>query len=237
MEWFISFVGVLIIVGPLVVVIQLYIQFKRSCYAKKSGHSFIQTLFDKGSYGEYKVVSALEKVIDPRYIFCNVYLGKGGNTTEIDVLFIDTTGLYVIESKNYSGWIFGGPRQKEWTQSLFRHRYHFLNPILQNKRHIAFLEKELGMKGDIFKSYIVFSDHCHLKKVPYDDRFPIMHVEAIEAQIEMKTKMSPVCLEKEELENIIQFLEKHTRVSKALKKKHVENVKRKMYYQRKEVRK
>lgn len=234
MEWFISIIGILIIVCPTILSIKVYIQFKRSCYQKKSGNSFVKTIFNKGAYGEYKVVSSLEKVIDPKYIFCNLYLGKGGNTTEIDVVFLDPTGIYVIESKNYSGWIFGGPRQKEWTQSLFRHRYHFLNPILQNKTHISFLEKELKLNGNPFHSYIVFSNHCHFKKVPYDDRFPLMHVEALANQIEMKTKMSPICFTEEEIEDMLSILQKHTLVSHKIKKEHIQNVERKKKFASKE---
>ena len=53
-----------------------------------------------------------------RYLF-NLYLPKDdGGTTEIDVVFLHDSGMYVFESKNYSGWIFGTETQKNWTQTL-----------------------------------------------------------------------------------------------------------------------
>ena len=53
-----------------------------------------------------------------KFLF-NIYIPKKGNeTTEIDVLMISSKGLFVFESKNYSGWIFGGDNQKYWYQTL-----------------------------------------------------------------------------------------------------------------------
>ena len=58
-----------------------------------------------------------------------------GETTEIDVLMLHTSGIYVFESKNYSGWIFGDEKSKTWTQTLPNGRgrraqkERFLNPI------------------------------------------------------------------------------------------------------------
>ncbi len=41
-----------------------------------------------------------------------------GGTTEIDLLLIHPKGLFVFESKNYSGWIFGNEVYQNWTQTL-----------------------------------------------------------------------------------------------------------------------
>ena len=49
----------------------------------------------------------------------NVYIPKGnGETSEIDVLYISRKGIFVFESKNYSGWIFGKESDQYWTVSL-----------------------------------------------------------------------------------------------------------------------
>ena len=41
-------------------------------------------------------------------ILRNVYILKGnGETNEIDALFIMVKDIFVLEPKNYSGWIFG----------------------------------------------------------------------------------------------------------------------------------
>ena len=52
---------------------------------------------------------------------------------------IHEKGIFVIESKNYSGWIFGNERDKKWTQVLANgDKNYFFNPILQNKIHIKY---------------------------------------------------------------------------------------------------
>ncbi len=57
----------------------------------------------------------------------NIYVPYNGKTSEIDVLMIHEKGIFVFESKNYSGWIFGGFEDAKWTQSL---------PNKQKKQHI-----------------------------------------------------------------------------------------------------
>lgn len=68
----------------------------------------------------------------------NAYVPKSnGETSEIDVLFITQKGIFVIESKNYSGWIFGNESDRYWTVSLpGGNKSHFHNPIRQNRSHI-----------------------------------------------------------------------------------------------------
>ena len=49
----------------------------------------------------------------------NIYVPKDNNeTSEIDVIFITQKGIFVIESKNYSGWIFGDEKSSYWTAML-----------------------------------------------------------------------------------------------------------------------
>ena len=83
-------------------------------------------------------------------ILKNVYIPKkDGDTTEIDLLFITEKGIFVIESKNYSGYIFGDGKTAKWTTTLFAGRnirgqkqvekHQFYNPIWQNYNHIKYL--------------------------------------------------------------------------------------------------
>ncbi|WP_320164491.1 nuclease-related domain-containing protein [uncultured Trichococcus sp.] len=89
-----------------------------------------------------------------------------GPTTEIDLIMISATGIYVFESKNYSGWIFGDEDSRNWTQSLKGgKKYRFYNPIWQNKKHINILQKHLEIGSEVFRSYIIFSERCEFKKM------------------------------------------------------------------------
>ncbi|MEA1052253.1 nuclease-related domain-containing protein [Lamprobacter modestohalophilus] len=65
--------------------------------------------------------------------------GRGG-LTQIDHLVLTPTGILVIETKNYSGLIFGREREARWTQVVGRHRHPFQNPLRQNYGHIKAVE-------------------------------------------------------------------------------------------------
>lgn len=123
-----------------------------------------------GSYGEYLIYETLKHLESERAKFLfNLYIPTyNGKTTEIDVVMISQCGIFVFESKNYSGWIFGSEYRKKWTQSLCTRRgaqkEHFFNPIMQNQYHIDYLKKLIDKNVDIY-SVIVFSDYCELKNI------------------------------------------------------------------------
>lgn len=105
----------------------------------------------------------------------NIYLpNSNGETSEVDLLYITSKGAFVIESKNYAGFIFGDEHSKNWTATLdagkdFLSRkrvnyYHFYNPIWQNNTHIKCLRQYLNMDIQTF-SIIVFSERCTLKNI------------------------------------------------------------------------
>lgn len=147
------------------------ILYRATTYYKvtKNGRYAMQR--DKGKNGEYLVWKTLRSLEETgaRFLF-NLYLPRQrGGTTEIDVLLLAPQGLFVIESKNYSGWIFGSEQSKYWTQTLpaGRHKSHkerFLNPILQNELHVQCLKRVIGENYPL-QSVIVFSDHCELKRL------------------------------------------------------------------------
>ena len=71
-----------------------------------------------GQFGEYLIDYALqsEGVEGECVVLTNLYLPMKGKTTEIDLLMLHEKGIFVIESKYYSGWIFGSEDQLKWTQ-------------------------------------------------------------------------------------------------------------------------
>ncbi|TNV68438.1 nuclease-related domain-containing protein [Trichococcus shcherbakoviae] len=141
--------------------------YNKSGYKDASGHSYFETMTDPGRKGEYLTYRDLESLGDQHKLLTNVYLPKGdGTTTEIDLIMISETGIYVFESKNYSGWIFGDEDSRNWTQSLKGgKKFRFYNPIWQNKKHISHLKNHLGLGSEVFRSYIIFSERCELKKM------------------------------------------------------------------------
>lgn len=163
-----------ILISTVIVVVILVEQnkeYKESAYYQVTKSPYLSVRYDAGRYGEYltyKYLSHMEAA-GAKFLF-NVYIPKAnGETTEIDVLMICPTGIYVFESKNYSGWIFGSEGQKNWYQTLpagrrKSHKEHFYNPVMQNRSHIKHLRAFLGEQLPMH-SIIVFSDRCTLKNI------------------------------------------------------------------------
>ena len=105
----------------------------------------------------------------------NLYVPtRNGNSSEIDLLYLTQKGIFVLECKNYAGYIFGSDHQKYWTKTVYMgkdflgrkkvEKYQFYNPIWQNEAHIRALKNYLHTNLPMF-SLIVFSNHCELMDV------------------------------------------------------------------------
>ncbi len=123
---------------------------------------------NKGAYGEYLITYLIRRHIRGHYrIFRNVYIPYRNTTSEVDILLIHEKGIFVFESKNYKGWIFGDAEERYWSQFINKGTKNlFYNPILQNNSHINAVTKFLNIDKKMARSYIVFSDKCELKDVP-----------------------------------------------------------------------
>ena len=73
-----------------------------------------------GARGERKVIKALGSKLDSAVYnqFHDLNLPVGNDTTQIDHVVVSPYGVFVIETKNYSGWIFGDSRSRVWTQTF-----------------------------------------------------------------------------------------------------------------------
>ena len=144
-----------------------HIRYVKSDNSSASGRSFAGTLLDKGTSGEFMIYSHLEKLGEPNRLLPHLHLPKSdGTTIEIDLVMIARTGIYVFESKNFSGCICGDEDSRYWTQTMKRGPKHqFYNPIWENESRISSLKCQLSLEADAFKSYVVFSDQCTLKKM------------------------------------------------------------------------
>lgn len=65
-------------------------------------------------------------------------------------------GIFVLETKNMSGWLFGSEKQAQWTQKLYKRTFKFQNPLRQNYKHLKALEASLGVKLEHLHSVITF---------------------------------------------------------------------------------
>lgn len=120
----------------------------------------------KENSGELLVNNILNKYFAKKdyYLIKNVTLPISGGTTQIDHVLVSTKGIFVIETKHYSGWIFGGSKQQKWTQIIYRNKNKFQNPLYQNHRHVKELQRYFAfLPESSFKSIIVFTGNGKLK--------------------------------------------------------------------------
>lgn len=160
-------------------------------------------------------------------ILRNVYIPKeNGETSEIDVLYITQKGIFVIESKNYSGWVFGSEKNYQWTVSLPNGiKNKLYNPIKQNQTHIKWLQKYIGEDIPLF-SIISFSERCTLK-LKGEFTVPVINRDYLYATIRNIWNKSEDKLLDEQVNELYEKLKELTKVSKEDKMKHVEDTKKK----------
>lgn len=118
----------------------------------------IKSPWFKGKAGEAVVNLSATLFLDKtRYHFIkNVTLPTEDGTTQIDHIIVCRYGVFVVETKNMKGWIFGGEKQRYWTQKIFKHSQKFQNPLHQNYKHIKTLQNLLGLGDEQVHSLVVF---------------------------------------------------------------------------------
>lgn len=206
--------------------------YKSSTYFHQTKTSYWKVRRDAGMYGEYLTYARLRNYEDEgvKFLF-NVYIPKGENeTTELDVVLISSRGLFVFESKNYSGWIFGTESQRRWTQTLPQGRgrsnkEHFYNPIMQNQTHIKYLRKIIGSHVPV-RSIIVFSERCVLKDVTVHstDVAVVNRYDVASAVAYFAREMPALQLSKSEISDLYHALYPYTQVTQETKDLHIENI-------------
>lgn len=210
--------------------------YEKGAYYQNTHCPYFKMKFDIGRYGEYLTYKSLKdyEKKGAKFLF-NVYVPKeDGEFSEIDVVMIHPNGIFVFESKNYSGWIFGNEKQLYWYQTLPQgrgksHKEKFYNPILQNKGHIKHLKNFLNEEVNMY-SLIVFSKRCTLKDVTVTspnvkviNRYNVR--QSVKKIIEQN---STYMLNTSEIDSIYNNLYMYTQLSDEDKRKHVENIHNKL---------
>lgn len=229
---------------PIVILIIIYIliyikkvkEYKAGAYYQITRVPFLSIRRDLGRYGEYLTYKRLKCFENDgaKFLF-NVYIPKNnGETTEIDVLMISKKGIFVFESKNYSGWIFGSENQKNWYQTLpagrgRSHKEHFYNPIMQNRSHIKHLKALIGEQVPMY-SIIVFSERCTLKKITIksNDINVINRNQVSFVVTNILKRTSENIITDVDIANLYKQLYPYTQVSEAEKAQHIVNIQNKL---------
>ena len=98
------------------------------------------------------------------HLLNHITLKLKDGTTQIDHILVSRFGVFVIETKDYSGWIFGGAKQATWTQIIFGRKFKFQNPIHQNMGRVQAVQNLLDfLPSGVIKSMVVFVGKAEFK--------------------------------------------------------------------------
>lgn len=131
----------------------------------------LEALF-RGWTGELKTKFINGLFLNEQYqIFNNVIIQTERGSTQIDHVIVSKYGLFAIETKDKTGWIFGDTKQEQWTQVIYNKKYQFQNPLRQNYRHTKALSEFLGIEHDKIHSLVIFWGDCEFKSPMPDNVF------------------------------------------------------------------
>lgn len=116
--------------------------------------------------GEARVSRVLRSHFRPPdyHLMSHVTIRMDDGTSEVDHILVSRFGVFVIETKDHSGWIFASATDRNWTQVYFRRKSRFQNPIFQNFRHLCAIRGLLDfLPPETVKSVVVFSGNAEFK--------------------------------------------------------------------------
>ena len=124
-----------------------------------------KTPWFKGLLGEALVKYAARRglPVETYHRTYNVTLPTPDGTTQIDHIFVSRFGIFVVETKNMKGWIFGRETEAQWTQKIFKKSFKFQNPLRQNYKHVKAVEAALDVPAKAVHSIVVFVGDCTFK--------------------------------------------------------------------------
>jgi hypothetical protein len=179
----------------------------------------------KGVLGEWLVRLSAKFFLDSKEYrpIHNVTLKTPNGTTQIDHIFVSRFGLFVVETKNYSGWIFGDEHQPMWTQKIFKKTSKFQNPLRQNYKHVKALETLLNLSSEKIHSVIVFVGGSEFKtKMPANVTYTGQYISYIKSKTE-------IFLSPSEVDAVVTAIStSRLTPSFATNREHVQNVQRRL---------
>lgn len=176
----------------------------------------------KGYKGEQKVASYLEKLNTEEYrVINNLLLKTSYGSSQIDHVIVSVYGVFVIETKNYRGWIIGSEYADNWKQVIYKRKETLRNPIKQNYGHIKALKEKLNLHNNIkYISIVAFTNRATLK---VNTSSSVIYTRNIINEI---SKYRDRILSIQEVNSIYQDLLFNNVDSKEMRKEHVNNVRR-----------
>lgn len=123
-----------------------------------------------GQFGESRVAKMLSRLLPGNmYIINDLTVRFGSASAQIDHIVAGPKGLFVIETKNWSGTVRGDEKKETWEQIPARGKKTIKvgNPVSQNQHHVNVLRNWLRANGklwdEIYSLVVVVSPHTRLE--------------------------------------------------------------------------
>lgn len=200
-----------------------------SSYYQGTGFDFSSVISDKGRNGEQKICFLLEKNFPESLLFPNVYTEWAPHyTSESDIVLLDKTGIYVIESKYWFCDVYGSEFEEFWRAEYHASNsdpmiYYPSNPIIQNSSHVKRLSLFLNFPLSFFVPIVVFNDLCnlHISTTSF-----VLSRRDLVSFLQTKMASLPPVFLPDELESLSYFFKQCSYINTDLKLEHVDNIKR-----------
>ena len=181
----------------------------------------IKTPWFKGMLGEFVINVSVKLFLDKEqyHLIKNVTLPTEGGTTQIDHIIVSKFGIFVVETKNMKGWIYGSAEDDTWTQKIYRHKNRFQNPLRQNYKHVKILQSLLGLKDSQIHSIVVFTgDSIFKTRMPENVTHGVGYVRYI------RSRKEPVLTEIEVMEIKLEIIDAQLEQCADTNRRHAQNV-------------
>lgn len=184
--------------------------------------------FEKEVFEELSKVygCGLKKILIDLYIPSE---GHSCDNTQLDVVFINKSGIYVVEAKHYYGIVEGRDTDKNWIGTMYNgSKSERENPVKQNTNHINNLKNLLSSyESEYFKNIVVIADSCEIKYesnsiLSYETK--VVNFSKVKDTIKFMSKNSKTMLDDESIYKIYNQLSGYARCSEEVRSKHIEQI-------------
>jgi hypothetical protein len=173
----------------------------------------------KGWIGEKKSALTIWASLDNQTYrrFHNLIIPSDNGTAQIDHLLISSYGVFIVETKNKDGWIYGSEEKADWTQILFKEKYSFQNPLRQTYRQKKILANFIHINESYIYPIIYFVGDSNFKtKMPGN---------VLDSGLARYVKnFTQHVLSSEEVKRVINFIEQHQLNSNLTNTDHVRSL-------------
>ena len=120
-----------------------------------------------GRQANRRVGQKLRQALDAGsyWVFSGLELPGQSGTIKVDHVVVSRFGVFIIETKNFPGWIYGDASQHVWTHRFWRSELPFANPLLENRDRAEALATLLGCDRKLIDTVVVFAGRGHFGSV------------------------------------------------------------------------